>query len=135
MSCFGDCFKGPAAAGVRDAGKPGAALIKVRLSTGQQVPVHVLPTDTMRTVKRKVEAVHGVQPEVAVKHKLVPPFLCARFEGKWLAAAWEATMADIGMQELLKFSDISDELNKMNKLVHAHWAVSNALALGGGLSG
>lgn len=128
MSCF-SCCAGPEPAGVEDAHRPGAYDIKVALSTGLEVKVYVLPSDTAAVVKRKVETVQGQQPDVAVRGKMVPPPLCARYQGKWLAMNDDSTMDDIERQANLKFADISDQIRNAKLFSHAHWAASNALAI------
>lgn len=125
---MGQCISGPEPAGQADSGKPNAKKIVVILSTGMEVPVFVLPTDTMERVSQKVEDVHGRQPDVSVKGSLVRPMLNARHEKKWIPVRWDATIAEIG-QDKLKYSDITDILKKVKIASHVHWAVSNAVAL------
>lgn len=125
MSCF-SCCAGPEPGGVEDAHRPGAYQIKVSLSTGLEVKVYVLPSDTSAVVKRKVESVHGRQPDVAIKGRMVSPPLCARYQGKWLPMNDDATMNDVGRQTSIKYADISDQARNAKLFSHAHWAASNA---------
>lgn len=133
MACC-NCLDGPAPAGVDDMDKPGSVPIKVRLSTGLEVRVHVLPSDTIARVNQKVEHVHGVQPDVVIQGNLVHPPLCARHEKKWLPVRDDVTMAQLGMQQMLKYADITDQLDRIKKLADVHWATSDAFAFGIGIS-
>lgn len=132
---MGACLSGPAACGVEDAGAAGAALVTVALTTGLEVPVHVLPGDTMRAVNAKVEAVHGKQPPVVVRKQLVHPELHCRFERKWVAVSWDATLAQLpeASRSKLKYSDVTDILKKVRVGRHAHWAASHVVH--GGIDG
>lgn len=114
---------------MEDASQLGAYKITVALSTGLEVKVYVLPSDTAAKVKRKVEAVHGRQPDVAVRGRLVRPPLCAKWQGKWQYMNEESTMDDIDRQAKLKFADISDKIRDVKLFSHAHWAASNAVAI------
>lgn len=124
MSCF-SCFGSPPEAGVEDSQKPNAFRITVRLSTGYVAPCWALPTDTIEVIKRKIEEEHGVQPLVGYGGRMIPPYLCAKYQGKWVMVIWSATMQDIGLQTELKFADITDKLKEVKAFSHIHWAVTH----------
>lgn len=130
---MGCCFSGPKVAGATDADKPGAFKVKVRLSTGLEVPTYVLPSDTVFGIKRKVEAVYGRQPKVSVRGQLKPPEILIKFEGKWFLANPDVTAAQakLNPKSEIKFQDIYDKIDRIKKLSHAHWFVSNAVAVAG----
>lgn len=132
MSCC-SCFDPPPTAGAPDADKPGSFVLKVALSTGQEVKVHAIPSDTAADVKRKITLVHGPQPEVAIGGRLVEAPLCARAEGQWVPMQDTTTMQELGMQSQLKYADITDQLKNVKRFANAHWAVSNVWAFSSGL--
>lgn len=126
---MGTCLSGPKVAGMQDEEKPQAEIIKVLLSTGMEVPVWILPSDTMKKIDEKIVEVYGRQPLVSMKGEMVYPFLNAKAGKKWIPVRWDATIKEVSVK-ILKYSDISDKLDTMNKLRHAHWAASNAGTFG-----
>jgi hypothetical protein len=114
---MGACLSGPKACGLEDAATPGATLAEVKLSTGIVLDVWVLPGDTMRTVNRKVEAVHGKQPAVVVKGDLVHPVLHVKYERQWVPIQWDARVSQLPNTKL-KYSDITDILKKVQLASH-----------------
>lgn len=124
---MGDCLSGPKVAGLEDEDKPESELITVLLSTGMEVPVWVVPTNTMKTIDGKIVQVYGKQPRVSMDGQMVDPFLNAKEGKKWVPVQWDATIEDVSVK-VLKYSDISDKIKLINNLTHAHWALSNAPA-------
>lgn len=125
-SCTSCCAREPV--GGQDAGKPGVTVVKVILSTGMEVPVYALPSDTMRDISNKVETAYGRQPNVAVKGRSVPPRLHAKHNKQWVPLQWEATLQQVQQTEF-KYSDITDILKKVQVASHVHWAASQAFAI------
>ena len=128
---MGSCFSGPKGAGLQDSNKPGAFKVKVRLSTGLEVPTYVLPSDTIADIRRKVETLHGRQPNVAVRGRMQPPEIMLKRQGKWYFADPQVTVSQAGINPKsdIKFQDIYDKIDRIKKLSHAHWAVSQGAAI------
>lgn len=130
---MGSCLSGPEAVGLEDEGKPGSKIITVTLTTGMEVPVWVLPTDTMKIINEKVVEVHGKQPQVYFQKTMVDPFLNVKMGKDLVPIQWEATIEEVGRSEL-HYSAITDQLNKLKIFTNAHWALSNAPSFIGNVS-
>lgn len=62
FEAMGDCLSlGAKEAGTEDEWKPGSKVITVSISTGQGMPVWVLPSDTLNDVHKKIVRVDGKQ--------------------------------------------------------------------------
>lgn len=112
---------------------PDAVLLSIYLSTGQRVKVWVLPQDTPSNVQRKVAAIHGEQPLVAVKGQgLVHPALLIRYEGNWYW--WDegvtVAAAQLTADSEVKYQAITDQLDRIKRFTNIHWAASNGAVLG-----
>jgi len=97
-------------AGTEDKHREGAFLITVKLNNGSRVQCYVLPTDTARIVKQKIEHTFGPQTNFLSQKVLNVPSsrLCAEWRGRWLMMQWSATMRDIGLKKELRFEDATD---------------------------
>ncbi|KAI0559909.1 Ubiquitin-like protein [Gracilaria domingensis] len=93
---------------------PEAYLIKVRLSTGLQIPCYVVPSDSIQDVRIRIEREHGVQPDVYLEGKMVKPPILAMRNERWIPVNPQATMQTIGLPEQFGFADISDIHQRYN---------------------
>lgn len=88
--------------------------IRVTLPSHQEVPVAVLPSDTVRAIHRKVTAVHGVPAQVWRKREWEPTRLLVRDkDGAWIFLRWDATFADLRdfQRDELKYSELYDHVD------------------------
>eukprot|EP00179_Madagascaria_erythrocladioides_P002110 CAMPEP_0198316472 /NCGR_PEP_ID=MMETSP1450-20131203/6354_1 /TAXON_ID=753684 ORGANISM="Madagascaria erythrocladiodes, Strain CCMP3234" /NCGR_SAMPLE_ID=MMETSP1450 /ASSEMBLY_ACC=CAM_ASM_001115 /LENGTH=139 /DNA_ID=CAMNT_0044019631 /DNA_START=42 /DNA_END=461 /DNA_ORIENTATION=+ len=125
---MGCCFSEPVICGQEDEGAEGVFVLKVKLSTGYVARVYVRPSDTIKDVKKKIESVHGRQPDVAYQGQSVPTFLLLRKPDDWYSLDWDMPVHVSGITATseVKFADITDQLERIKRLTNAHWAVSNA---------
>lgn len=117
------CLSAPEIAGLEDAEDQDAKLLTEKLSTDLIVKVFALTTETMADVNKKIEAVHGRQPKLAVKSRMTARLIHAKHEETWYAGRWDTTVQEIGKTNL-KYSDITDILKAVKIMSHVHWAMS-----------
>ena len=116
---MGNCFPKSPTAGLDDKGKQNSKLLHVTLSTGMQVPVWVLPTDTMRTIDRKVSFVHGKQPKVLRQGEYVEPMLNANFGDHWERVRWDVLVTHVN-QDGLMYDNVSDLVSVATVMTHQY---------------
>lgn len=128
MSCF-PCFKPLPVAGAEDEPHADSYEIRMALTTGQEVPVLVRPSDSMALIRRKVESVHGRQPDVARAdangfQQLVRCHIVVQDGRKWVSVNDNVTLAQLDMRPI-RFAKITDQLRAIENFRNAHWLGSN----------
>ena len=126
MPCL-PCLTRTAVAGEEDSHKPDAFTLTIRLSTGAQISVYALPTDTVSDIRRKVQRLSGIQPDISVRGHIIPPPILASYQGKWFPVRPDATILDLDLQTHLRFASVTDKLNRVENVSSTlPWAASSA---------